>query len=1655
MFVTTKTKNKIVAMKKDKVTAKLVNLTQDLTAFSPEGDMQLDTIRRVVGYNLLRNRQDISLSKSHTAEFEPESTKEKVLEFGKYAVNKLSEDDKFIVKRLAGKENVPIVGLQIGEMRLPINPMEPTAEWRWNQKVGERIGPFNSQNGLPIWFDFYYFEDKLTVRSQNGLVPYFLFSKAKRNIWSDSFNLNQSVVLKAGYVWLHGKLFSPQAGSSDYIGLNITEGRFTIVNEKKWSGQFLDFKGDFSGMLTLQLVQPEKNAFDTEGCSAAQKIEFKYPNEVTFEWKNGQLINVSGSPGELNGYGNELTFDTLRLPVTYDAALNHIFIPCQASPQTWKADFSHSQLFTAEGQATIQSSFWALPIVRVTNPATLSEPENNGGWALRLTPDLTARWIGLDGHQPNAIPANTLVLLYPKALFLYSDKTKIDVTSLLEINQTFSCWNILPENTPRVPLHLNYKDEFPLIYYCHAAEGETLMAGCNGKMHPDRPIFAEGSLSNLDDLKGWVVFQAKGTGIKINALLQDSDALKKQPKPYALENALLIVSQATGLYLAGDLSKDNPNNIQSGSLTLVHGIFRWKPILPDPYVSNLRGGWDIRESSQYNRATSALYAQVQWEKPTNPIVTYKGELLLSMGVGIKPPSEPAIRPLPVNPSGEELDMVKRHEIDEAKREEKNRTEKIFDDLDKRLSGWKLLDVSTNMDLIGVSVGPNLFGRNTDSTYMAGLKTAETPQSTAFVVKDLAVHTPLSMVHVFTLPQVQWEPVRTLPEDQNPAALGWFPENLSSASDGGPTRLISISQELSPIMPEVVVRQIKDEYSKGKQAIALTTLSFGLKAGLTLTPTNTANRNADALNIVRPEFPNKNMKGGIQVNLMAESGIPKHESPSPGFQGLMVQTLNGYELFTGTELGLSVLGATLQSDASVESQFNAEFAPGGSNPFVPVTRFDLSGYGSSNFSEWENQAALASIGKVQFKIMVGRTAFEVIKFVSKIYPWGTTVTRSVTIERRSGGGVIRKDSGWQATQSGIFNFITPPAIPVNPYQFRPGVFKGCFDIKNIRPASNNIIQFSDPANGNNIELAPVYFDSTIQIDGQLDSNLLSRGILGFIQLEPKPDATQNPWLPRLLSKEALRKLINDQGAIGGPIDTMLNIGNSGFKFRTTRFEVDVTDNAGTPNFIAVLRGQPVLPNNGSWSVVKMAAPGNIADPQEATSADVSRGTPLFIENTWLKPSGNTMNVSGPSGPYRFADPVDLFAPQPRFDYGFMQNTGSQAFLFRRPVIVIGTNEISSNLKPAFADFFAMTTSKGAFPPIPNAIEFPTANYKLIIQSGTDKLRLNSPLDLKSMRPPLTVAQAGTGDWVVDYGQSHLKFNLNFNDWSVEFNALYFWTSMAGIPRLFGNSFNLKTGTGQRAMLVNVKSLLKQEIRDILTFIPGLGQDQELKDIDLGMTNSKKETSFFWGIECGIEIDLKTGIVESKCKGLHGYEEGEEKKKDHHKSIEIKFKLAAAQGNMPGNEQPPQLLAFAKLGMDFQAKLPIGGIWFIVLGLDWDAHWVIKPKPSETLEMKAYAGIGIGGYIGPFKAEAFIAGGIIIKIEFGKSTSVLWLVLLEAEIDLYIVSVSVNAELQGYVVKDGKADIGIASGEVAVNICIFLVININASYEHEEEENLQHH
>jgi hypothetical protein len=96
--------------------------------------------------------------------------------------------------------------------------------------------------------------------------------------------------------------------------------------------------------------------------------------------------------------------------------------------------------------------------------------------------------------------------------------------------------------------------------------------------------------------------------------------------------------------------------------------------------------------------------------------------------------------------------------------------------------------------------------------------------------------------------------------------------------------------------------------------------------------------------------------------------------------------------------------------------------------------------------------------------------------------------------------------------------------------------------------------------------------------------------------------------------------------------------------------------------------------------------------------------------------------------------------------------------------------------------------------------------------------------------------------------------------------------------------------------------------------------------------------------------------------------------------------------------------------------------------------------------AFVGVGVEGKIGPFKAYAFLGIGFVLTYDaIAKVTKYGGLVALEAGVAVVIVSVKIRAELKGVVYKDAGKTKCDYSGSVKIEVEIFLIFSINASYE----------
>jgi hypothetical protein len=650
--------------------------------------------------------------------------------------------------------------------------------------------------------------------------------------------------------------------------------------------------------------------------------------------------------------------------------------------------------------------------------------------------------------------------------------------------------------------------------------------------------------------------------------------------------------------------------------------------------------------------------------------------------------------------------------------------------------FALLDVSTHADLLGVSF--NVFG----GARLAMVTThTVAPAAPAFPlqVQGLDVVSSGNNVRAFTVPQISWEPVlntapRVLPDDPPGYAPNTPPNVVPNyyPDDGGPTRVYNNSVQLVPLSPIPVSKFIVGEYNKEKLNItsSLFTLPFGMRA-LAVLDKFVYPQQPPSIGFNRPGFDN-NLKGGLQMQFNAGK-LPTDDYPM--FNGATVQINNVLDI-SGNPTAASTLGQ------SVSIIFNDEFKlkPNAlTSRGVPLTRIDFSGYGASIFSNWFNPLAqMAQTSQGKFDVWVGRTAHEVIQVKSIIYPWGIRVVRTIILYRAATGYVYRVDTGWKAESDGKFDFSYYVKYPANnpniiglfpDYQVHPGVINGLFNIKNIVEADNQFKTSSIIHTGeyyldeNNFTLQNpgadmptdallqmVFFDADVEIEnvvqGQVNGRVPSKRIMGFVQLAPR-------GIP--LSKEAFKALLNYQpDPIGGPLDCVTSIGQSGQKMRLDRFDVSNSFGAnGTDTvFAAAVRGNVILPKDGSWSMVQhLRGTGEVTPLPEQLSVPLIRIGQLAYHVDALTQQVTLLLSSNPADELlRIANPAELLrdAVNETLNYGFLHSTDTQKALFLTPAykLMIGAppNEIPmlfSKTPPLFADAFRIVNSKAIFPNIGDA------------------------------------------------------------------------------------------------------------------------------------------------------------------------------------------------------------------------------------------------------------------------------------------------------------------------------------------------------------------
>jgi hypothetical protein len=537
-----------------------------------------------------------------------------------------------------------------------------------------------------------------------------------------------------------------------------------------------------------------------------------------------------------------------------------------------------------------------------------------------------------------------------------------------------------------------------------------------------------------------------------------------------------------------------------------------------------------------------------------------------------------------------------------------------------------------------------------------------------VAEKLAIAAQGSVVSLFTVSEISWEPMDTV---DPPPPVGPFPPIPSPPTDGIPSTVTVPTVKLAPVEPLPLLNAQRTAVKGGAAVSIKTALPFGLTASIASKTGPTVSR----FELNQPDFDTDAaaLSGGLQLSIAPP--LPPLDPP----------------LFPGsTSVSIPYGRAVLSED--VATIFSLQFAPPGG---VPLERYDLSGYGASVFSEWAKlSAAGAEIVKAQFNVFVGRTAHELIEAQSMIYPWGIKVVRTILIDRRSGGKVVRVDTGWQAAGPGIFRFTpVPNDIDANVHQ---GPITGVFNVRRIR---DNGAQF--PLG--DIIYVPVLFDGDVGLDprnkivaGGKGTFVPSQNVAGYLQLGTFQLGTK-PAIPAVVDRAKLGALLTKTGPVGGPVACTVDIGSAGQQMIATSVDVSVAfDGGGNAFFVPALRGAPVLPRDGAWSVGRKES-GFMSTP---VALDPHFAVPLVQNNADTKT-------------WHFADPTDILNlnnPNAiQVQYGLLQATGTQKIFFGRPQIpqagTVPTPIVRIPDIPHLADVGALLNASGFFPDLKSALDFP--------------------------------------------------------------------------------------------------------------------------------------------------------------------------------------------------------------------------------------------------------------------------------------------------------------------------------------------------------------
>ncbi len=456
-------------------------------------------------------------------------------------------------------------------------------EWAAGMAAGRSFGPFEDEQGLHVWFDFY-LPTRLVSVYIKGVASPVLLIPVRGTLTS-----RQSYKIERGSVWVASNLIAKTSSLYGYFtGLKVKGGTLELSATAEAGGTEIRVSPGVKASLHLDLEQNSAGGTKGKAGADARQAVVHLPETVDLRFSSADSSFTAGDAScKVFGCGAEFRF--LKAAPLWVAPISQILVPysvkTKAHPSgTFQIISSESSLCNFEGRAEIgDNSGWLLPAAKV-NPSELGAAAGTGSLCIGLTKGIDANWMGLQGAKTRlTLPA------------IIAEPGLVTVVDFFAENvygkQRWLLWRNDAARPHHSEITLGFGKAFPFVFVSSGKNSEALFFFCKHRASLDRPVDANGAPFKVESSVALAGISQNGS--RFRAVLLDNDLLfdGTAGKPDAftrhsliLRNALFDVTRPYSLALYGDLKDDK--YITEGALAVTFAIYLYVPTLPDPYVAN-------------------------------------------------------------------------------------------------------------------------------------------------------------------------------------------------------------------------------------------------------------------------------------------------------------------------------------------------------------------------------------------------------------------------------------------------------------------------------------------------------------------------------------------------------------------------------------------------------------------------------------------------------------------------------------------------------------------------------------------------------------------------------------------------------------------------------------------------------------------------------------------------------------------------------------------------------------------------------------------------------------------------------------------------------------------------------------------------------------